>query len=171
MINGVVKLIEEFEVDLPRSIAGAVLGKSFEFMPVDTGHMMRQTSMKERLDGKGFQLITSTEYAMEQYSERHRHYIVGGRYMSISRANVGITLGEGQTLKTMKGGGKFSALYWMKFDKLADAGQLTATRPEWFMQGYNAVMNGEFRALAAARIADLRRKARESAGLVVEKRG
>lgn len=168
MVQGVAKLIEEFEKDLPKSIAGAVLGKSFEFMPVDSGHMMRQTRMVERKDGKGYQLVTSTDYAMGQYTKLLHHYIVGGRYRSISRANVGISLDEGRELKSLRGGAKFSKLYWIKYAYLRAAGKLSAATPEWFLQGYEAVMNGEFRALAAARIVELRKRARESAG--IEKR-
>lgn len=166
MVDGVARLFEEFEKDLPRSIATAILGRSFEHMPIDTGHMMRQTRMFERKDGKGFQLVTSTDYAEGQYSEMLNHLIVGGRYQSISRAPVAITAQEGNELKTLRGGAKFQRLYWMKYAYLRAAGKLTPAKAEWFQKAYDEVMSGEYRAITAKRIAELRRKAREDAGLI-----
>ena len=169
MVQGVIKLFEEFESDLPRSVATAVLGTSFKHMPVDTGHMMRQTRMFERKDGGGWQLVTSTKYAYGQYTKELNHYIVGGAYKSISRSNIGISLDEGRVIKGLSGGAKFKEMYWTKYRRLREAGALTPEAPEWFATAYHEVMKGAWNPIARNAIAELRKKARE--GSYYEKAG
>jgi hypothetical protein len=166
--NGVLQYVHEFRKDLPYNIAVAILGTSFLHMPVDTGHMMRNTKIVKTPEGEA-QLQTLTRYAFEQYENLHWHFKVGGEYKSISRS-VALRKEEYSRIKNLSGSAKFKESYWSKYNALKSEGKLTRDDkpPRWFLTAYEEVMAGKANGIVAKTVAEARAKAKQGAYYKVE---
>jgi hypothetical protein len=137
--NDAINGLKTYKMNLSKAIMTAILGFSFRHIPVNTGHMMRQTKMIQ--DGEeGFALVTRTHYAKQQYTERLYHYIVNGEYKSIGNVLIGFSAMEARDIKSRKGKEKFQYSYWLKYWRLRDADKLTQQTGMWFHRAHEEVM-------------------------------
>lgn len=142
------------------TLAARAYGYAVKQVPVDTGHMRRQTTAV-RTGANSWELRTDTPYAMEQYSKTRMH-LFDGAYHSISRATVPISESlQGEIKKrSIRGSIARQSVYWEKYAALKAAGRLVPTLPKWFEKGVKQALDPAIREMRAHFTAVARANAR-----------
>lgn len=130
-------IAQEFEDQSRGTVSVMIAGMAQEHIPVDTGHMRKNTMAVKK--GNRYYLITNTKYAAKQYM-MNLYHLYDGQYRSISKA------GNVPSFTKEELGGYFGAdvhkyVYWRNYEYLRGKGLLVKRKGEWFHRAAAIVLD------------------------------